>query len=764
MLRVLGTTRLDRHGEAHEITSRRQRRILAVLAAAGGRTVDTDVLIDATWRDALPAHPQPALQTQLSRTRRLLGDRAEALVNEDRGYRLALDRAEVDAWWFEDVTSGPDSRPVARECLRAALASWDGDPFADAADHPAVQPAAARLGVLRGRAIETLAAAELSAGDVDACLATIEPLLAEDPFRDRALAVSVRALHAAGRTPEALTRLHQHRRLLIEEFGLGLTPLLQQTERELLAEQVGSAPRAPDPLPARPISTFRGRQDELRAIGDLLEVARVVTVVGPGGAGKTRLALHAAHDLETSYPDGVWWCDLLSTAPGDTAITISTRLGLQERAGQRQLERLTDYLARRRSLLVLDNCEHLHGDVGAVVDLLVRHTDVDILATSRQPLGVDGEHRVRLGPLATDRSGTGAAPAVDLFVDRAKAVAPGLNVDGSFRARAAELCDAVGGLPLAIELAAGCVNRIDIDSLTERIGTQPHLLDQPGSTDRHHSLVGVVEASYQMLTPEERRLVDRLAAFSGPFSLRLAEAIGATDTDAAESAGATIGALVDKSLVLFRPQDGRYELLPPLQAIGQGHLSAAGQLDHVRQRHALVVLEELERIDQALHGPDEALVAPEIDRSIAELRLVRSWLGQQDDVAGLVRLAAATHWFSSLRARSELYRWADAVTDRDPDPAEHPDVDRVWACAANGAAKRGDLPRAHDLANAGGSAVWRRRSSQHREPGADPAVPGSPRRRDHPLPNGGRAAHGVRQLRPLGQRRERRRRCTRLPR
>ncbi len=703
VLRVLGTTRLDDQGEPKSIPSVRQRRILAVLAAAGGQPVSTDLLVDALWGETLPAHPEAALQTQLTRVRHALGDFHTALVSGAGSYRLDLRRCQVDAWWFEDVAAecgaagGPDR-------LRVALSWWEGRAFADAADHPGVQPAAVRLDELRGQAIETLAEMEFNAGRPDACLQLIQPLVAEDTFRERAHAILLRSLHAAGRGNEALQRFQQHRRRLVDELGLDPSPELVQIEHDILEHRLPTAKglvARESQLPPLPVSSFIGRDDELQSVTRLVQEARIVTIVGSGGAGKTRLALHAAHNLRNGYPDGVWWCDLLSVTPGLAAAAVAARLGLQERAGQHALERLGAYLSDRSSLLVLDNCEHLSSEVRAIVEAIVqRGTRVDVIATSRQPLYVDGEHRVRLSPLAHLAGDAISTPAIDLFLDRARAAAPGFRADGEVLRDIAELCGQLGGLPLAIELAAACVTRIDVHTLAVRICEQPRLLDQPDSTDRHHSLAAVVEASYLLLATSERRLVDRLTAFAGPFTLAQAEQLDQLGGETTEMA-VTLGALVDKSLVLFRPDDGRFELLPPVHAVCRVHVRAAGQLDQLRRHHTQVVLDEAARIDRTLQGPDEVLVASAFDDIIAELRVARAWLDAAGEEHGLVTLSAATHWFSLLRTRSELYRWAEDTVASESASTRHPRADRVWACAANGAAKRGDLARASAIAERG---------------------------------------------------------------
>ncbi len=666
------------------------------------------MLVDAVWGDRLPAHPQAALHTQLSRVRALLGPAADGLRLDTLGYALALERATVDAWDFEDIVGAVPSDGRSISTLTGALSLWDGRAFSDAQGHPAVQPAATHLEELRKRTIEDLARSHAAAGAPEVALSVIDPLLAEDPYRDGARAIELRALAATGRTVEALARYQDHRKRLAEELGIDPSPLLQRVEHEILSvtppRETGGS-RAHGTPPALPVTSFIGRERELQSVRELLRCARVVTIVGPAGSGKTRLALHAAHEAHADYREGVWWCDLAPASPGEVATVVATRLGVQERSGESEVDRLASFLGDRRVLLVLDNCEHVVADARELVDTVVRRGPaLHVLATSTQPLGVDGEHQLRLGPLSLS-GGADASHAVELFLDRARAAAPGFDPHGPAWSATVEVCRHVGGLPLAIELAAACITRIDVGALALRIGDHIGLIDRPGSvsSDRHRSLEGILESSYGLLDVEERSLLDRLAVFAGPFTLDDAEDLGGGDPRPGHLAK-RLGVLVVKSMVLFRHTDGRYELLPPVQALCRSHLAAGGQRDRWQARHADIVVEKAGTIDRALRSADEQRFSSVFDDAIAELRTARSWLAQTDDVAHLVELSARLHWFAMLRTRSEMYRWAEDALVRAGEDAHHPGMGPVRACAANGAAKRGDLARARAFADLGARA------------------------------------------------------------
>jgi predicted ATPase/DNA-binding SARP family transcriptional activator len=707
-LRVLGTTRLVLDGRPQSISSQRQRRILAALAAAGGNAMSADLLVDVVWGERLPANPKGALQTQLTRIRELFRPAVGSVVYSDpSGYGLALERSDVDAWRFEDLLVGSLDELRSPTDISEALSLWDGEAFVDADKHPAVQPVASRLDALRRDAIEALASAQLSENRPDAALATIEPLLAEDPYRESACVVELRALCAAGRTTEALVRCRQHRRTLADDLGLETSQPLQAIEREILHPAATAAPQIPTPgdgsppqPPPLPVTSFLGRRRELEEIHGLLERARIVTVVGPGGVGKTRLVLQAVHD-NTDHTDGIFWCDLASSNSDNVGVVVASRIGVQERSGGSPADWLADFLANRRCLVVLDNCEHVSDGAAALADTIARRgPGPRVLATSRQPLGVDGEHLLRLDPLGGPASGEDATADVQLFFDRALAAAPGFTADAANRSTVAELCGRLGGLPLAIELAAACVTRMDLDTLCDRIAGQLELLDRStvGAGDRHGSLDGVLASSYQLLQPAERELLERLSVFSGGFTLTDAERlIGSLRS----GAGREVGGLVDKSMVLFHRDDGHYELLPPVRTFGRAHLAARGERERWRARHTTMVLEKAADIDRALRTPEERVFRSALDDAAGDFRTARDWLTEIGDDDGLMRLSACTHWFATLRTRSELSRWAEDAIVRVGQSTDRRGTGRVRACAAIGASRRGDLANARRLAQQG---------------------------------------------------------------
>ncbi len=703
-VRVLGPARV---GQAATLSSQRQRRLLAALAAGGGSPVPAETLIDVAWGDRAVAHPSAALQTQLSRLRALLAACGGGIRAEGSGYRLDIAPGAVDAWRFEKMVDAARDEPGRIAVLTEALALWCGGAFADAAEHPAVRPAAVHLEELHCRAVEDLAIAHLDAGRADRALAVVAPLLAASPLRERARAIELRALYAVGRGSEALARYAEHRRLLAEDFGTDPSPLLTDVVRAILGRQLptDAVPLSPaGALPARPVSSFVGRDRQLQQLVNLLRVARVVSLLGPAGVGKTRLALHACHEVRPDYADGVWWCDLAQAAPGEVTTIIATRLRVHERTGESLLERVATVVGHRRALVVLDNCEHVLAEVGALADALIRRGDgVDVLATSRGPIGIDGEHRMRLAPLPLpEDNGSGAgSPAVALFLDRARAAAAGFDPRGRAWSAMVELCRSVGGLPLALELAAVWVGRVDLDTLARRVGAQPGLLEsaRPVRSDRHRSLLAALDSAYHLLRPRDQALLDRLSAFAGPFTLEAAECLDDVSGQATTVAD-RLGSLVDNSMVQLRP-DGRYDLLPPIRRYAADRLTGSARYDEHRNLHADVLTREAQRIDRCLRSPDEPRIHAVFDDIAGDLRVAREWWLRTGELTRLVDLCAATHWFTNLRTRAEFYRWADDAVGRVHGGVDPTRLGQARACAAMGAVKRGELARGRTIAAQG---------------------------------------------------------------
>ena len=573
--------------------------LLTRLAMGEGGTVSIGELADAVWEGATPADPTNALQTLVSRLRRALGW-AEAVVPEPTGYRLSLAPEDVDVHRFR--TLARDGRRLlqagdaggAAQLLAETESLWRGTALADLTSVVGEAESVA-LEEERLAAQEDRIDADLRTGRAADVIVELEKLVAAHPARERPVALLLDALDVDGRTADALRVYARLRRTLADELGADPSPALQQRHAELLGAQTTAA-RTRTNLRAQ-LTSFLGRDAELTQLCELIGQSRLVTLIGPGGAGKTRLACEVGAVLLPHTPDGVWFVELAAvTDPVDLAQAVVGSLGVRNAVNivarptvrRGAFERLTDALADRAAVLILDNCEHLVDAAADLADrLLARCPRLRILATSREPLAITGEVLFAVPPLRHDGDDTAvvlATPAVRLFADRASAVSPGLRLDGYSVAPVVEICRRLDGLPLAIELAAARTRTMNIEQIAARLDDRFRLLTGGSRTavPRHRTLRAVVDWSWELLGPAERDLAERIAVFPA----------GVTAASAAAAAGGapveeTLAALVDRSLLQFlggrRP---RYRMLETIREYGVDRLSERGVLGEARERHA----------------------------------------------------------------------------------------------------------------------------------------------------------------------------------
>lgn len=718
---LLGPVELQVAGRAVPLPSSKQRLALSMLLVAAGQIVSADRMMDELWGAALPADPRAALRTQVSRLRRALGPAGGDLLTGEAGYRLTVRRHQLDAARFEDAMAeaAQASGDGALRLLDGALALWRGPAITEFADRPFAMATAARLNELRVVAAERRAGLLLSAGSVDEAIAVLQALAAEHPEREHARGLLMQALYRAGRHTEALAVFRSWREYLARELGLEPAPALQRIQRDILRHAVpapASREQGPGQVPALPVpvpvTSLVGREEDLAAVTGLLGEARLVTLHGPGGVGKTRLALEVASRTAGDYGSGICFCDLAAVnRPEAVARAVAAAAGLSERAFRRLDDQLIDHLGGRQVLLVLDNCEHVAHAVAVLAERLLRQTrTVTLLATSRERLGVDGEHVWQVRPLAV--SGPGA-PAVRLFLDRARAADPSAPPPAPGAAVEA-LCARLDGLPLAIELAAARLPGTTVTELSRHVQDRFRLLTVGRRADgRHHSLRAVVDWSYGQLAPAQQALFRQLSVFQASFDNCAAAAVAAgtgsagsaQDAEDAEDATRVLLHLVDCSLVTAE-RDGavtRYRLLETLRSYGEERLRQQGELDAARGRHARWAAELAAQAARGLCGPAEARWAGTLERHIGDLRAAHGWLAGQDTERS-VRMTAELHWYALWRCQSEVFRWADvsaaaAAGSRSP---YYPDA---LASAAFGAVYRGDMQAAGTAARAAADAA-----------------------------------------------------------
>jgi predicted ATPase/DNA-binding SARP family transcriptional activator len=674
--RVLGPLEVADEDRPIAVPSAQQRLLLSMLLLEAGRTVPSGSLIDELWRNCLPSEPAAALRTQVSRLRRRLGAGAGDLVTEAEGYRLHVGAGCLDASVFGGL--------VAEGRFDEAIELWRGPALGEFADRDFAQVAAARLEEQRLEALEGRATDALAGGRPHDAVADLEPLLAAEPGRERVRGALMQALYSIGRQTDALALFDDWRRELIEH-GLEPGPDLVELERRILQHRV------PDAGPAFPVaaSSFVGREHDLATTAATLGAARVVTLCGPGGAGKTRLALELSRRLLASHPDGVRFCDLGTLhRPAEVERAVAATLGVPDSAprpvGDQLVDQVIERVAGRKLVLVLDNCEHLIGAVARVVDRIVSHTTgISVLATSRERLGVDGEVVQPVEPLD-------AAAATELFIDRARAVDPAFGLEEQ---SVHEICTRLDRLPLAIELAAACMRGISATELASALHDPLGLLSSGSRTvERHASLAAMIDWSYELLSLDERSAFDRFGVFAGRVDAETARAV----------TGASLGVLlrlVDRSVVTsYRASVTQYSMLETIRSYAVARLRDRGQLEGARDDHAAWAVDLAEHASSRLSGPDEAEWAARLARHSDELRAAHVWMVGRDPEAAL-RLSAALHPWAFWRGRSDVFRMAEVAAAANMSTGS-PLLAEVQSSAAVGAWQRGDLAAAEAGARA----------------------------------------------------------------
>ncbi|GAA3456023.1 BTAD domain-containing putative transcriptional regulator [Dactylosporangium matsuzakiense] len=676
-------------GSAVEVGGSRLRVLVTLLALEPGRVVSAARLVDGVWGDNPPGGAGNALQSLVSRLRRLLPD--GVVQARPGGYLLDVGGGAVDHLRFEDLvararTAGEPG--AAAGLLRQAEALWRGPALADAGDAEFARPWRARLDEPRLAATEDRLEAELRIGE--RVVAELEALVAAHPLRERLVGLLMRALADAGRGADALAAFERCRGRLADELGADPSAALLEVHAQVLRGEAEPERREPTAGNLRAaLTSFVGRDTDVGAVRALVAANRLVTLVGPGGAGKTRLAVETGRALgeRPGVADEVWLVELAPvTDPADVIQAVWGALGLRDPAGKpgpgRRFEpedspkRLAAALAHRRLLLVLDNCEHVVAAAAQLAErLLGEAPHLRVLATSREPLGITGEALYSVGPL-------GAGAAGQLFRDRAAAVRPGAAADGDAVGR---ICRALDGLPLAIELAAARCRSLTPAHIADRLDDRFRLLTRGSRTalPRHQTLRQVVDWSWDLLSAPERAMLRRLAIFPGGATAAAAAAVCDPDGRLGET-DELLTDLAEKSL-LVAGDDLRYRMLETIRAYGLERLDEHGETDELRRRHGAWFLALAQRREPDLRGHDQLAALAELGAEHDNLHgaLRRAIAAGDSDLA--VRLVAVVGWYWWLGGhRVEGAALASAALSM-PGPAD-PDA-RALACgvaAVNG--------------------------------------------------------------------------------
>jgi predicted ATPase/DNA-binding SARP family transcriptional activator len=562
-----------------------QRSLLAVLLLSANEVVSADRLIEELWGEKVPESGRTALQVRVSQLRKALGGAGGRIATRAPGYLLRVDRDELDLHCFERLVSEADrAEPaVAAAKLREALGLWRGAPLVDLSFASFAQPAIRRLEELRLAALEKRIEADLELGRHADLVGELEALVEEHPLREHLRAQLMLALYRCGRQADALAAYQNARRVLVEQLAVEPSVPLRQLEQAILRQE-GSldlaatvATRAPllgaisesarpDPregrnarhnLPAE-VSSFVGRELELSELRQLLSRARVITLTGAGGVGRTRLALKLAASMLDRWSDGAWFVDLAPLTDATlVAAQLAGALGVPEQPGRSLPRSLIAACSDRQLLVILDNCEHVIGEAANVADQLVRGCPkMIILATSREPLVIEGEHlylvpSLFVPPASADLGRLLACDAVRLFADRGRQQRSDFVGDPHNASAVARLCRRLDGIPLAIELAAARLRTLPLDEIETRLDQRFRLLTGGHRTNppRQQTLQALIDWSYDLLNPEEQEMLERLSVFAGGFDLHSAEAVAGADFDSPAGVLDRLDALVDKSLL-----------------------------------------------------------------------------------------------------------------------------------------------------------------------------------------------------------------------
>lgn len=643
---------------------------LAYLVVERHRPVTRDELAEVLWGDDLPRSWETSLRGVALRLRGLLGAAGlvptEALTSAYGCWQLQLsagtvidvETVPVDLARAEQALA--EGRADDARALAEGAATLAGRGFLPEATGAWVERRQDELRELHQRALEAASDASAHAGDWAGALHWAEEAVEAAPLRESSYLRLMKAHAGGGNRGEALRAYERCRRVLAEELGVSPSPATEAAYVALLGEEpeAPALPEAPPPGLPLPLTRLVGRDDELAAIEKALAGARLLTLTGTGGVGKTRLALAAAADRAGDYADGACFVELAPLAdPELLPQQVLTALGLREETGQSPAATLTAHLRARHVLLVLDNCEHLVAAAATLAESVLRACPrVTVLATSREPLGVPGEATWRVPSLSP-------AGAMALFAERAQGVQPDFAVTEATAPALAHLCRRLDNIPLAIELAAARTSALSVEEIAERLDDRFRLLSGGARTavPRQQTLRAMVDWTYDALSDAERRVFDRLAVFGSSFDLEAAEQVVGED-DVVD----VLTGLVNKSLVVAeRPGAGgrtRYRLLETMRHYARERLAESGDATDVRSRHLARAVAIAIEAQDAVNGPDQAAVLDRLEAEHDDLRVALAWGTSGGDPEPALRLATALGRFWEVRGHlSEGRGWLEAA-------------------------------------------------------------------------------------------------------
>jgi predicted ATPase/DNA-binding SARP family transcriptional activator len=713
---LLGPMEVCVAGAPVKLPGTAERALLAQLLLSPGRTIPATMLVDRLWSESmLPVDPMNALQIRVSKLRRALRALGvdDVVTRESVGYRATIERSTVDALEFADriraaraaAAEAADNGGVHLAHLQAyddALALWRGDPLSDFAAERWASAEAARLTELRFAAMTERAQLAMALGRHLEVIGDLEPVVAQDPTLESHAGLLMLALYRSGRQADALEVYTRTREVLDESLGLEPSVSLRSLHERVLrqdaslgaqqdmvpptagASKTSAAVSATGPrsllvtMPAHRsradedwttatnlptvVRPLIGRDAQLDSIAELLGDVRLLSLVGPGGAGKTSLALAVVVRTSANYPDGAFGVRLASVGtPDQVPVAVADALGMpmDGAAATRDLrDRLISFLTPRRMLLLVDNCEHVVDAAAALIDdILSRCPGITVIATSREALAVPDEVQVTVGPLDTPPEDTPPGKvlsyaAAQLFAERARAVGAGLLFDADNLTAVSAITRSLDGIPLAVELAAARVSTLSPVEVSQRLADRFSLLTSGARTAeaRQQTLRATVDWSYRLLSETERRVFDRLSVFQGGWTLMSAEeVVGDEDTNAGEVLD-TIGRLVEQSMVVVEPgPTSRYRMLETLRQYAAEQLRGSGRTVEVARRHAAYFRSIVEHAEVALRGHEQRQTLRLLHDEQPNIRAALAFLsGPDGDRDAALRMAGSLGMFWHL--------------------------------------------------------------------------------------------------------------------
>lgn len=614
-------------GEPVDIGSAKSQAVLAALALSPGTSVTVSRLVELVWADEPPQTAHKALQWHIAQLRKRLG--SDAIVRVGAAYRLDVAPDAVDVARFQ--------RHVRDGDFSAALTEWGGTPLAGL-DAPGLAAAVAGLTEQWLNAVE--ADLERRAGnDPRGVIGSLTELAERYPLRENVWALLMTALYRVDRQADALAAFRQARHHLVTELGVEPGPALRELESRILDQDTRLRERAAhEGYVPRRVGPLFGRDEDLQAIADALARSAVVTLVGPGGIGKTQLALAAAAD----HGQLIELAEI--TSPADVPRAVADALGVAQRQGRTLTQSIVAAFRSRSALLVVDNCEHVIDGAAELIRAVVSGCpQVHVLATSRERLSLAAEQVLAVGPLDLHAG-------AELFNARATAADRTYDV-AAHRDHVTEICRQLDGIPLAIELAAARTISHQPADLVARLNDRLRVTgSRRTGAARHRTLRAAIQWSYDLLTPAEQTLFQQLSVFSAPFDLSAAEAV-------ADGADGLISALVERSVITVDngPFGRRFRLLEPMRQFAAEHLRDG---DVIAERHARWCVSEVTHIHRLLTGPNEIEGVARLAELWPNLRAAVTWTRDVGLADALVRPIVTE---LPLRGRQEIGAWAEHI-------------------------------------------------------------------------------------------------------